>query len=137
MMKYAYAFTKLYLASILGGLCMRYALPANVDIPISVGSFIYNLVTTQTVGSIVENFNLNDYLLALMILPIMLGPLIYAIIIGKWGVWTFIFGFFGGYYLYYFGSLYLFANTFSILVLIITILLLTIGIIVTFYARTR
>jgi|GEM_PF-2356641 len=130
-MKYAYAFTKLYIASLFGGVCMRYALPAEVDIPSSLVSFVYNALTTQTISTTAGSFNLNDYVLGLMIIPILVGPLIYAFVIGKWGLLTFIVGFFAGYYLFYF------VMTFSLLVLLCALTLLLLGVIVTVYARTR
>ena len=131
-MKYSYAFTKLYIASIVGGLCMRYTLPGDVDIFGSVIGYFYSTLVLQTPAELVSNFNLNDYLLAMMVLPIVLGPLIYSVIIGRWGLFTFLMGSIAGYYL-----LYAVRPEFSLPLLAVASGLLVVGSMVTIYARTR
>ncbi|MDD1671870.1 MAG: hypothetical protein LUO82_02565 [Methanomicrobiales archaeon] len=131
-MKYAYAFTKLYVASIVGGFCMRYTIPTEADIIGSVLGFLYGTIVLQTQTALVENFNLNDYLLALMVLPIIIGPLIYSFVIGRWGLFTFIVGFVAGYY-----TLFAFRPEFSLPLLMVATGVLLVGSLTTIYARTR
>jgi hypothetical protein len=131
-MKYAYAFTKLFIASIIGGLCMRYTIPSDVDIFGAVVSYLYSTFILNTEASILSSFNLNDYLLTLMILPIILGPLIYCVVIGKWGLFTFILGFLAGYYL-----LLAVRPEFSLATLLVGVGFLSFGSLTTIYARTR
>ncbi len=131
-MKYSYAFTKLYIASIVGGLCMRYALPLDVDIIGSTIGYLYTILVLQVPAEWIADFNLNDYLLALMVLPIVLGPLIYSIIIGRWGLFTFLIGSIAGYYL-----LYAVRPEFSFPILTVASMLLVVGSMITIYARTR
>lgn len=131
-MKYAYAFTKLYVASIVGGCCMRYTIPTEVDVIGSLLGFLYGAIVLQTQSALVKNFNLNDYLLALMVLPIIIGPLIYSFIIGRWGLFTFILGFVAGYYI-----LFAFRPEFSLPLLMVATGIFVIGSITTVYARTR
>ncbi|MDD1675244.1 MAG: hypothetical protein LUQ17_00975 [Methanomicrobiales archaeon] len=131
-MKYAYAFTKLYVASIIGGLCMRYAIPPEVDIFGTIIGYAYSTLILHTEATVINNFNLNDYLLALMILPIILGPLIYSVVIGKWGLFTFFLGFVAGYYI-----LLAIRPVFSIPTLFVAVGFLSVGSFATIYARTR
>ncbi|MDD1679470.1 MAG: hypothetical protein LUO93_09860 [Methanomicrobiales archaeon] len=131
-MKYAYAFTKLFMASIIGGLCMRYTIPSEVDIFGSVVGYLYSTFVLNTEASIISSFNLNDYLLTLMVLPIILGPLIYCVVIGRWGLFTFILGFLAGYYL-----LLAVRPEFSLPTLLVAVGFLSFGSITTIYARTR
>jgi hypothetical protein len=131
-MKYAYAFTKLFIASIIGGLCMRYTIPTDVDIFGSVVNYLYSTFVLNTESDILASFNLNDYLLTLMVLPIILGPLIYCVIIGKWGLFTFILGFLAGYYL-----LLAVRPEFSLPILLVGVGFLSFGSLTTIYARTR
>lgn len=131
-MKYSYAFTKLYIASIVGGLCMRYSLPADVDLFGSVIGYLYSNLVLQTPAELISDFNLNDYLLALMVLPIVLGPLIYSIIIGRWGLFTFLLGSVAGYYM-----LFAVRPEFSLPLISVASALLVVGSMVTIYARTR
>ncbi len=131
-MKYAYAFTKLFVASIIGGLCMRYTIPSDVDIFGSVADYFYSTFVLNTEASFLANFNLNDYLLTLMVLPIILGPLIYCVVIGKWGLFTFALGFLAGYYL-----LLAVRPEFSLPTLLVGVGFLSFGSLTTIYARTR
>jgi hypothetical protein len=131
-MKYAYAFTKLFIASIIGGLCMRYTIPTDVDIFGSAVNYLYSTFVLNTESTFLNSFNLNDYLLTLMVLPIILGPLIYCVIIGKWGLFTFILGFLAGYYL-----MFAVRPEFSLVTLFVGVGFLSFGSLTTIYARTR
>jgi hypothetical protein len=131
-MKYAYAFTKLFIASIIGGLCMRYTIPSDVDLFGSVVNYLYGTFVLNTETTFLSSFNLNDYLLTLMVLPIIMGPLIYCVVIGKWGLFTFILGFFAGYYL-----LLAVRPEFSLPFLLVAVGFLSFGSLTTIYARTR
>jgi hypothetical protein len=132
IMKYAYAFTKLYVASIIGGICMRYTIPSEVDIFGSVIGYLYTTLILHTEDAIISSFNLNDYLLTLMVLPIILGPLIYSVVIGKWGLFTFILGFIAGYYM-----VLAVRPVLSFPFLFVAVGFFTVGSLTTIYARTR
>jgi hypothetical protein len=131
-MKYAYAFTKLFIASIVGGLCMRYTIPSDTDIFGSVINYLYSTFVLNTEATIFSSSSLNDYLLTLMVLPIILGPLIYCVVIGKWGLFTFVLGFLAGYYL-----LLAVRPEFSLPTLLVAMGFLSFGSLTTIYARTR
>ncbi|MDD1672783.1 MAG: hypothetical protein LUP99_00025 [Methanomicrobiales archaeon] len=111
---------------------MRYTIPSDTDIFGSVIGYLYNSLILHTESSIIGTFNLNDYLLTLMVLPIILGPLIYSVVIGKWGLATFILGFMAGYYM-----LLAIRSEFSIPTLIVAVGFLSFGSMATLYARTR
>lgn len=130
-MNYPGSITKLYIASLFAGVCMRYGLPPEVDVFGALWNLFYSIFVLRTHVEFLEGFRLDNFLVPLMVLPIVLGPFIYSLIIGKKGVYTFIAGFFGGYYIWYF------QQTLAFEVLVLAIIVIVIGIVITIYARTR
>lgn len=130
-MKYRGSITKLYIASIFAGLCMRYGFPPEFDIFQATGSLLYHTFVLHTQVNLLGAYHLDDFLVPLMVLPIALGPIIYAMIVGRYGLLTFSLGFLGGYYIWYF------QQTFSLEVLVVAMAMVVIGIVFMIYARTR
>lgn len=130
-MKYKGSITKLYIASIFVGLCMRQGFPDDYDVFHATYTYLYNTFVLHTHTSLLGGYQLNDFLVPLMVLPIALAPLIYAMIVGRHGLSTYALGFLGGYYIWYF------VKTLSLEIFAIAVALLVAGIAIMIYARTR
>ncbi|MDH7592795.1 MAG: hypothetical protein QHG99_00355 [Methanomicrobiales archaeon] len=110
---------------------MRYGFPPDFDIFQATGSLLYSAFVLHTQSNLLGAYRLDDFLVPLMVLPIALGPVIYAMIVGRHGLLTFAVGFLGGYYIWYF------RQTFSFEILLIALATVVIGVIIMIYARTR
>ncbi|HZD42631.1 MAG TPA: hypothetical protein VE134_01100 [Methanomicrobiales archaeon] len=90
---------KLFIASMFAGALMRFAVPQDLDVVSITLDFLYNVIYQGYVGLSPGISIPEDFTSSLMILPIALIPLLYAIITGKWSILTYILGFPAGYLL--------------------------------------
>ena len=121
---------KLFIASMFAGALMRSAVPLDLDLCSIALDIAYNAVFLQYVGISPGITIPGDYTISLMILPIALIPLLYAVINGRWSVISYLIGFFSGYLI----TDYLRLD--SILALLTGLFLFVIGFFLMLYARS-
>jgi uncharacterized membrane protein len=121
---------KLLLASAVAGVLMRYAIPRDTDLVSYVGDALVQLVVNQRLIAPEGGGFTTDTMLALAIVPIALIPLLYAAIVGKWGVLSFLFGFFAGY------AVADFSRTGNLLLLVAGLVVFAVGVLTVLYARS-
>ena len=121
---------KLLLASAVAGVLMRYAIPRDTDLFTFAWDAVVQLLVNQRVVTPGGSGFSTDMMLALAIVPIALIPLIYAVIVGKWGVCSFFLGFCAGY------AVTDFLRTDNLILLIVGLFIFACGILVVLYARS-
>jgi hypothetical protein len=93
------ALVKLLAGSLIAGLAIRYASPPGGDLLTLVAYAVRSALTQQAPQILGPEFFTTDVLLQLVfLLLIALAPLMFAIFLGRWGVATYLTGFFGGYF---------------------------------------
>jgi hypothetical protein len=121
---------KLLLASAVAGGLMRYAIPLDTDLVSYIGDALFQIVVNQRLVTLEGSGFTTDTMLALAILPIALIPLLYAAMVGRWGVLSFFLGFFTGY------AVADFSWTGNLLLLAVGLVVFAFGVLMVLYARS-
>jgi hypothetical protein len=121
---------KLLLASAVAGVLMRYAIPRDTDVVSYAGDALFQLVVNHRMLIPEGGGFTPDTMLALAILPIALIPLLYAAIVGRWGILSFFMGFCTGY------AVADFSRTGNLLLLVVGLVVFASGVLIVLYARS-
>lgn len=93
------ALVKLLAGSLIAGLVIRYASPQGEDLIALILDAAKSAIAQQAPQVLGPQFFTTDVLLQLVfLLLIALAPLMFAIFLGRWGVATYLAGFFTGYF---------------------------------------
>ena len=93
------ALAKLLAGSIIAGLVIRYASPPGEDVLTLFLDSIASAIAQRTPQVLGPEFFTTGVLLQLVILLIIaFAPLLFAFILGRWGIATYLTGFFAGYF---------------------------------------
>jgi len=121
---------KLLLASAVAGVLMRYAIPRDTDLFSFAWDALVQIVVNRRIVMPDGGGFTTEMMLALAIVPIALIPLLYAAIVGKWGVGSFVLGFCSGY------AVTDFIRTDNFLLLVAGLVVFAFGVLMVLYARS-